>query len=263
MINKLLYVIFIVGIIVLSFFSYTFGESNGSIYGGNDGRTYGYNSGYANGNNVGYKDGNDSGEMNGGIHGYKRGWDDAEIRAVNDLLQKRMPPITPPTSLYIEDSYLINPKILHNPSYSELVEFLLIDGTNNLKYADNFNCWGFAITMKKHAEQYGLRCAIVSMTYEDKLTGEATIGHVINMFDTTNYVGENSNIYVDAQTDTIMGDIVIGGSYDWYNKYANYIYRGVRLGVDYPAGYIYDAYAYMNGPYVPSNDNIAKMNIIW
>ncbi len=86
--------------------------------------------------------------------------------------------------------------ILKNPSWAELRNFLKLDDTDTLTYdKSNFDCDGFAITLRDHAWSYGLRCAYVQIEF----TGEF-IGHSLNAFQTTD-IGV---VYVDdGEHDTI------------------------------------------------------------
>jgi len=101
---------------------------------------------------------------------------------------------------------------LRNPTWSELEAFLLQDTTDAIAYvADEFDCSGFAITLRDNASRQGFRCAFVSIGF-----GEGAIGHALNAFETT----DKGLIYVDnterdaiayLQTGKIYGVIVLDG----------------------------------------------------
>jgi hypothetical protein len=50
---------------------------------------------------------------------------------------------------------------LHDPTYGEVTRFLAADRTNTIPYdEENFVCLDYAVTVKNHAEEQGLRCAV-------------------------------------------------------------------------------------------------------
>ena len=84
---------------------------------------------------------------------------------------------------------------LRNPTWEELREFLLLEETDKLHYdKDSFDCTGFTITVRDHAQEYGFRCAFVEVSFT---AGE---GHAFNAFETT----DKGLIYVD-DTGTASG----------------------------------------------------------
>ena len=83
---------------------------------------------------------------------------------------------------------MIEESDLRNPTWEELREFLLLEDTDKLHYdKDSFDCTGFAITVRDHAQEYGIRCAFVEVSFT---AGE---GHAFNAFETT----DKGLIYVD------------------------------------------------------------------
>jgi hypothetical protein len=84
---------------------------------------------------------------------------------------------------------------LEDPTWSELEEFLERDDTDTIPYTeDDFDCSGFAITLRDRAWRYGMRSAYVELVFSE---GE---GHALNAFDTT----DKGLIYVDnTQADQI------------------------------------------------------------
>ncbi|MBM3132803.1 MAG: hypothetical protein FJZ95_07215, partial [Chloroflexi bacterium] len=79
---------------------------------------------------------------------------------------------------------------LRNPTWQELKRFLEADKTDTLTYAaDEFDCEGFAITLRDNAARRGFKSAFVALGY-----GEATIGHALNAFETT----DRGLVYVDC-----------------------------------------------------------------
>lgn len=78
---------------------------------------------------------------------------------------------------------------LENPSWEELREFLQLDDTDKLVYKkSSFDCTGFALTLRDHAQAYGIRCAFVEVSFSE---GE---GHAFNAFETT----DRGLVYVDT-----------------------------------------------------------------
>jgi hypothetical protein len=204
---------------VLAYIGYNDGVTRGNIEGYTDGywersKEYegiGYNagveSGYHVGTPIGYRD------------GFDEGWDLAEKQSVSALSP--------------------NNPLATDPTYSQLIQFLSNDKTEDLDYSDDFNCWGFALMLRRNAERQGIKCAIVSMTYEDKISGEKTSGHVINMFTVVDqpkgwvwrsdgsliFRSGDPVVYVDAQYGRPMYDIKKGGSYQWYFDFSEFRYN--------------------------------------
>jgi len=54
---------------------------------------------------------------------------------------------------------------LHNPTYSEVIDFIEIDKTNEKEYNDNsFICSDFARIVNNNADKYGIRCGYTHIT---------------------------------------------------------------------------------------------------
>jgi len=93
---------------------------------------------------------------------------------------------------------------LEDPTWSELKEFLELDDTDTLTYAENsFDCTGFAITLRDRAWRYGMRCAFVELGFADGT------GHALNAFETT----DEGLIYVDGTEADWIAYIGIGRPY--------------------------------------------------
>ncbi|MFN3621280.1 MAG: hypothetical protein ACK4TI_00120 [Nitrososphaerales archaeon] len=57
-------------------------------------------------------------------------------------------------------------RTLRNPSWQELVAFLKEDKTDAFIYrAGEFDCSGFAITLRDHAIAQGFRCAYIEVEF--------------------------------------------------------------------------------------------------
>ncbi len=90
----------------------------------------------------------------------------------------------------------------HNPSYTELLNFLSTDDTVNNKYVNpTFTCADFATELQNHAEAHGLKCGYTSL----KFYGQSD-GHAVDVFDTT----DRGPVYVDT---TGGQDILSDGLY--------------------------------------------------
>ncbi len=79
---------------------------------------------------------------------------------------------------------LINNDDAVNPTYDELVIFILTDDTNTLPYIKDgpeaFVCSDFAERLHNNAEVAGIRAGWVSIDYAD-----GSVGHAINVFETS------------------------------------------------------------------------------
>ena len=98
----------------------------------------------------------------------------------------------------------IKQSTLKNPSWAELREFLQLDDTDKLLYdKDSFDCTGFAITLRDHAQGYGIRCAFVEIGFSE---GE---GHALNAFETT----DKGLVYVDTTENDKIAYVKINKPY--------------------------------------------------
>ena len=67
-----------------------------------------------------------------------------------------------------------------NVSYSEVLNFIKYDKTDELPYHDEFRCGEFATMVHDHAEEFGIKAHVVVVTYNDERPA-----HMINSFNTT------------------------------------------------------------------------------
>jgi hypothetical protein len=235
--SKILRVIIVIACIVVSGILAYVGYKYGYVEGNADGYSNEYELRGKEYEDIGYRVGWDSGCLIaipvGYSDGYNSGWDLGEEYAVSVLCPKDYD--HPPTDLYSPSYYYAKPVV--DPTYSQLMSFLANDRTEYLDYSSEFNCWGFALELKRNAERQGIKCAIVSMSYEDRISGKPTSGHVINMFEVvdppkqwTDHSGDmvgwwrlgsgDPIIYVDAQYGEPIYDIEVGGSYKWYTDFS-------------------------------------------
>ena len=94
--------------------------------------------------------------------------------------------------------------IMRDPSYSEALDFVLTDNTNEIKTYDElyYNCVHFSRDVNNHAEKQGIRCAYVEISLNNSLP------HAIIAFNTT----DAGIIYFEPQTDDIV-NLEIGKDY--------------------------------------------------
>ena len=78
---------------------------------------------------------------------------------------------------------------LRDPTWQDLVEFLKEDETDTYIYrAGEFDCSGFAITLRDHAIARGFRCAYVEIEFN------SSVGHALNAFRTS----DKGLVFVDV-----------------------------------------------------------------
>lgn len=123
--------------------------------------------------------------------------------------------------LYHDGAQLINGRgselVIRNnpnatdPSYEELLEFVLTDETNRCKYSDPFfMCGDFSQVVHTNAENGGIRCGMVLIEYEndDEL-------HMLNVFNTT----DKGIIYIDCIEYDARVVLEIGNVPEYYYLY--------------------------------------------
>ena len=96
----------------------------------------------------------------------------------------------------------------HDPSYEELVNFLINDDTVKNRYVSpSFTCADFAQELQNHAESQGIRCGFAGISF---LNSE--YGHAMDVFDTT----DKGRLYVDTTSGEaeISKDIHPGAQYN-------------------------------------------------
>ena len=88
-----------------------------------------------------------------------------------------------------ETVYLRKNPAAHDPSFAEVLAFLRKDEVHEHRYTPmKFVCTEFAVMLHDHAEQAGLRCALVSLQFTE---GE---GHALDAFKTADY----GVVYIDC-----------------------------------------------------------------
>ncbi|HIE18564.1 TPA: hypothetical protein EYP75_02445 [Candidatus Bathyarchaeota archaeon] len=93
---------------------------------------------------------------------------------------------------------------LRNPTWEELKSFLKQDETDKIEYKlDEFDCTGFAITLRDHARDLSYRCAFVEIAFAE---GE---GHALNAFQTV----DRGLIFVDDTGKDTIAYVQIGQPY--------------------------------------------------
>lgn len=102
---------------------------------------------------------------------------------------------------------------LRDPTWQELVEFLKEDETDTYIYrAGEFDCSGFALTLRDHAIRRGFRCAYVEVEFMDG-------AHALNAFQTS----DKGLVFVDVTGSESRTDYS-------YDKIA-YLKIGERYGI--------------------------------
>jgi len=82
---------------------------------------------------------------------------------------------------------------LHDPSYSEVINFLNNDKTNEKPYDDEtFNCANYAQEVNNNAEEHDIRCAYVLVVISDP-----DVNHACVAFNTT----DKGMVYYEPQSD--------------------------------------------------------------
>ncbi|MFA5400150.1 MAG: hypothetical protein WC169_09940 [Dehalococcoidia bacterium] len=156
------------------------------VFGGS-GYWIGYSTGYTNGNVVGWDKGIKYGENVGYEKGYSLGYDNGKEFVVTHL-----------------DQYVTIPKAV---SYEEVVEFLEMDKTDEIKYVDDvFDCVSYAKQVRDNANAKGIKCGVVIL---DLHNDTEIMGHAINVFDTN----DSGLVFVSPQTDKDVGDLMVGSYY--------------------------------------------------
>jgi len=93
---------------------------------------------------------------------------------------------------------------LRDPTWSELKEFIKNDNTDTFLYSEgNFDCEGFAITLRDRAWRHGFRCAFVALNFA------GTRGHALNAFQTV----DRGIVYVDVTEHDKIAYVQIGQPY--------------------------------------------------
>jgi len=93
---------------------------------------------------------------------------------------------------------------LKDPTWEELKRFLESDKTDELEYKpQEFDCTGFAITLRDNAWKWGLRCGFVEIGLS------SGVGHNLNAFKTT----DRGLIFVDCLNGDAIAYVQIGKPY--------------------------------------------------
>jgi len=90
----------------------------------------------------------------------------------------------------------------HNPTYNEVIDFIKNDKTNEKEYTDEYTCLEFACETNNNAENLGIRCYIVEITFNE-------FAHAIIGFPTI----DKGMIYIEPQSDEFVENLVIGNDY--------------------------------------------------
>ncbi len=96
-----------------------------------------------------------------------------------------------------------------NPTYSEAIQFIASDNTDNHLYATgNYTCANFADDFQTNALRAGYNCGYVTVFFPDGG------GHALNCFNTT----DRGIVYVEPQTDEVVtlnvGEVYAGSAWN-------------------------------------------------
>lgn len=111
--------------------------------------------------------------------------------------------------------HLNNTTTANNPSWQQLISFLLADPTDDRYYSANFDCVDFAEMLHNNAEAAGIKAAFVAVSFDND-----PVGHTLNAFKTT----DKGLVYVDS-----TGGEEFDASLEW-DKIA-YVVKGKEYGI--------------------------------
>jgi len=195
---------------------YHIGFDNGYEDGIGEGQKRGYEEGYSSGEAKGQERGYEEGYASGIIFGQERRYKEEYEKGVtagrNDGLASQVD--------------------LRDPSYAEVMAFLIRDKTNLRAYdIDRYNCIHYCADVNNNAEAEGVRCAFVVLEYIEEIAD-----HTIIAFNTT----DRGLVYFEPQSDEVANPVV---GKRWY-----------QCIVPEP-GYYYSP--------PPYNDTIKSIEVIW
>lgn len=126
-----------------------------------------------------------------------------------------------------------NLEIINSPnatvvSYSELLKFIELDKTDEIKYAENeFVCGQYAEMFHNNAEEHGIETGVVNILFKLKYTQFYT-GHAINVVNTT----DKGMIFIDvSKGDLIIRELKVGSSIKHGNEILGRFLEVVRVGI--------------------------------
>ena len=137
--------------------------------------------------------------------------------------------------------YLQNNPDAIDPTYSELVNFIKKDKTDQIQYSDDFVCADYAELVHNNAEANGIKTAWVAISFYDN-----DEGHALNAFNTL----DKGLVYIDSTGGTEVGPC----SYD----------RLIGIEIGKPMWY-YELYKCNDDYYYPPfiSSKVESIDIIW
>lgn len=176
------------------------GYSQGHEEGYDEGEDEGYTEGYDSGKDEGYAEGRNAGYISGKKDGRAEGYTSGKTEGYAEGIAKGQQEgygqgyATGHDEGYSEgleaggEGYTIR-----DPTYAEVIAFLLTDTTNSNEYSDpTYVCDHFSRDVCNNAEDAGFRCAFVGLRYP-----EGSGGHSIIAFNTS----DRGLVYFEPQTD--------------------------------------------------------------
>jgi len=108
---------------------------------------------------------------------------------------------------------LVNNDTAEDVSYKKVMSFISKDKTDVIRYNESsFMCGEYAEMVHNNAEQAGIKCAWVSIDFENK-----EIGHACNAFNTT----DRGIIYIDCTEGDMTSNVKEGIYYTPENMYGS------------------------------------------
>jgi hypothetical protein len=147
--------------------------------------------------------------------------------------------ITLSASAECQDVRLVDNPLATNPSWAQLMTFLLQDQTETHTYIRNvYDCSQFSRDVHNNAERAGIRAAEVAVQFQGEI-----VGHALNAFLTTDY----GLVYVDCtQPPDMIARVKVGKRYravetnriselnirddSWWDSLIGYYYMPSRTG---------------------------------
>ena len=108
---------------------------------------------------------------------------------------------------------------LHDPTYNEVVNFIIQDKTNEEEYIEDiFDCEQFSQQLNKNAENTGIRCAYVIIYFNGTDAGHGIVG-----FNTV----DKGMVYIEPQSDEWIENLEAGNDFwtDCLVPNGNYYYE--------------------------------------
>jgi len=145
----------------------------------------------------------------------------------------------PPTPAPLREINLIDNPDAVNPTYAELLTFLMADITDRYRYVnDYYMCGNFAETVHNNAEAAGIRAGLVIIRYN------IPPSHAINAFLTT----DKGLVYIDCTGTDEQGPSSMDGVISY-----------MRIGTTYDRTFLFPSGYY----FLPNFQKVTDIEIYW